>query len=409
MSEFSSSSSTSAKSYGVFYKFKKYVVSKLSKSKGGRALIRNALGSEGHTLMKILLDLMRKYSDEAIVNELQKKFYNLVAKIHLLMKDQRISPEDIELMKAPNSVFAIYVYEEILKPINERNSGTAADLLNEASKIAIKVLLPHSNEKNMNKITDIITYFTSGGFLNFLMRDSSNDYACSIARESLSRLLHHGGSLYIDSSQSVRYTRIRLCNRLRALKPMLSTEASLEYMLRYGESSSLFCEWLQLLPPPSNKQLVNKLNCYIAYDKLQAITSPHVKVFRSEDFRRKYFMNPKSVFFINHPLLLLARHRPSNESGKIRLDGIEEKSSSIDSDLGKETNTNTLLTLEAVIPVVDAIAKELRMKYDEFKTSSPQMLKLRDEYELTQRMLESLMKDDDDVDVDDGNGSDDGH
>ena len=283
----------------LVHRLKKFVVSKLSASQTGRMLMRNALGHEGHEIMRILLDVCTRYSEPHVKDDIQSKFYNIVYKVNLLIDGNLISEDKMQKIKNVNAVFSNYFCKQLSLPPGERNSMSAGALLIDALAVWTETLTPHLKKKNIDKVEVIVKYCASG-FLDFFMCNRLNQYACIKCQNYLESMLKYGGSLYVDQESVAKHMRARISKKAKNLRNALRRDASLDVLLQHKGTLLSFAKWLRNQESSVDAQLVNKLNFYQAYNNIKQNNSKHVVNYRAKELADRYFNHPTNDAYIEY-------------------------------------------------------------------------------------------------------------
>ena len=150
------------------FRAKKFLVSRMSYSGGGRYLMSQALGFQERKLVDLMFKLITRYSGKGTSDLIRKYFYNIMGKVWVLVEqgtaliEERIAP-----LREPNFLFASYFLDQLrTKDPMSRNTMAVQQLLKEATSHLIGLLPILFKEETVNKAINIIEHF-EGSFEQF--------------------------------------------------------------------------------------------------------------------------------------------------------------------------------------------------------------------------------------------------
>ena len=154
------------RSGGWYFQAKKFVVSKLSYTSGGRFVMSKALGVQERKIVDLIFSLITKFSGKSTSNLLRKYFFNIMGKLYLIYEqgivllEERLAP-----LREPNYLFASYFLEQLSIPdAGNRNIPALQLLLAEATSRMIGLLPLLFKEETVNRSIRIIEYFWTLSF-----------------------------------------------------------------------------------------------------------------------------------------------------------------------------------------------------------------------------------------------------
>lgn len=230
---------------GWYFKAKKFVVSKLSYTSGGRFVMSKALGAQERKIVDLIFSLVTKFSGKSTSDLLRKYFFNIMGKLYLIYEQGTVLLEEsLAPLKEPNYLFASYFLEQLTIPdVGARNIPALQLLLAEATSRMIGLLPLLFKEETVNKSIRIIEYFLDSKFLEFVMKDPQNDSERDLLNVAVSYILN--GSTQSPDGHRV-HSSVVLRNRLRSRKREIQdlvTNPTLINFLRSEEGSVLIWDW----------------------------------------------------------------------------------------------------------------------------------------------------------------------
>jgi hypothetical protein len=195
----------------------------MASTRGGRVIIRNSLGTEGHKLMVILIDMMQRFTTQEKMDEIQKCFYQLMSKIGLLLKSGIIPAEIMNEMQGKNRFVADRIMKLLAIPPAARDVEMCISMLKEVNGMIGELQnTPIGDEKDVVRAQKIVEFFTTEGFLNFVLKDPSNAKPC----ETIVGIVHIMLNPPLEQSYALRM-KINVAEKMSATRGGRATIRSL--------------------------------------------------------------------------------------------------------------------------------------------------------------------------------------
>jgi hypothetical protein len=272
------------KPQGFFLRMKKFVAAKMSGTRGGRAVIRSFLGTEGHQLMMISIDLMQRFTTQEKVDEIQTHFYKIVSKIGILIREGVVSEESLDTMRTPNGIFAAAIMNQLAMPSDARDVTMCIKLLRDAIDKMIVELHQFIKDKGVSRILVMLEFFSSEGFFNFLLKDPSNEKPCDMILALVGTLLDEGrGSPQVVLG--LKATKRKLQIKLNSLRYILNNSSAEAFLHSSNQGLMIFWDWIL---SRDSTQEPNLLGFYMACTDMQDIAFADVQAVRCRGLLNKY-------------------------------------------------------------------------------------------------------------------------
>ena len=124
-----------------------------------------------------MFGLITKFSGKSHSDLIRKYFYNIIGKIYILFQ---VNNDDIQRqiapLREPNFLFASYFLEQLkLREASKRNTIAVLQLLREAAANVVGLLPVLLKEETVQKAIIIIELFQEESFVDFVLKDSTNE------------------------------------------------------------------------------------------------------------------------------------------------------------------------------------------------------------------------------------------
>ncbi len=214
-----------------------------------------------------MFGLITKFSGKSHSDLIRKYFYNIIGKIFILFQadnDDNIQRQ-ITPLREPNYLFATCFLEQLKqREVPKRNTAAVLQLLTEAAANVIGLLPILLKEETVQKAIIIIDLFQQESFVDFVLKDSSNEVERVLVIDALEKVLNGGN----DSSQTQSMlVKTRMQHRKRILSE-LCTKPTLISFLKSDEASVLINDWAVGL---GDKNTLHRLQFHTAVEEFKSL------------------------------------------------------------------------------------------------------------------------------------------
>jgi hypothetical protein len=278
----------------VWLRTKKFFVSKLSGTSGGRTMMRNALGGSGSQVLNVIMEIVRRYSDKKLATSMEKDVFKIVSKVYLVIQSGALEEEVLNSMREPNYLFAASLMDQLDKRFDKRNPDLVGEFMTRAVHSLRRQMTAHIKEESLQRLDRVLDYCTTQGFLHFFLADEENYADCGVVRRILARMMLQRQSQLDTAMQNLRNLHKNLGIKLRILEPVLRC-ASTEQFLAQGDSATYFWDWVL---STKDAPTAWALGFHVAVLELKALKDYRVVPIRINALASKYILNPSSSSYL---------------------------------------------------------------------------------------------------------------
>uniref|UniRef100_A0A7S2WBI3 Uncharacterized protein n=1 Tax=Mucochytrium quahogii TaxID=96639 RepID=A0A7S2WBI3_9STRA len=275
---------------------KKKVASKIGDSKMGRKALIKLLGPEGDALVGALKSAVTKIDNKDLAKELKKDLFKWVMKASVLVQHKTLTKDNTRYLRRPAQLGMERMVEmaDRNKP-GDREVDKLSTEIKALGDMVRKLMEPHCQDKNANKITKLFDYYADPNFLDKLMNDQALEEERETILEATRNLLVQIPSVLTDEeSLAIAVARVRL------IIPEVH-EPSLALCLEKNrpEFTALFTSFLDA---SMNKESGKAFRFLLMEDAFTQISAPNLRASRSSVIFKKFFA-PGSRLSGNKPEL----------------------------------------------------------------------------------------------------------
>lgn len=239
-----------------FFKFKKYVVSRMGDTKLGRAQLLEAVGEDVTALLEGLCDVVEKFADKSVAEDVNRKTIKLAAKVFLLWREKRVTVEDAAALSPLLVAAAASAVEALEGKPGAVDPNPAAAALQRAGEALVPIIQPHMKERNWQLVNELCGgMYASPAFLSFLFNSPLVVRERGVLLSQFHTLLApFGGAGSKRRAQKCVIAGCELprlivrgaqyCQGHHALKYAAGPPARVQDFLENVEFAALFKEWL---------------------------------------------------------------------------------------------------------------------------------------------------------------------
>eukprot|EP00511_Aplanochytrium_stocchinoi_P005618 CAMPEP_0204828944 /NCGR_PEP_ID=MMETSP1346-20131115/6913_1 /ASSEMBLY_ACC=CAM_ASM_000771 /TAXON_ID=215587 /ORGANISM="Aplanochytrium stocchinoi, Strain GSBS06" /LENGTH=413 /DNA_ID=CAMNT_0051958363 /DNA_START=245 /DNA_END=1486 /DNA_ORIENTATION=+ len=191
------------------FRVKKHVASKVGDTKLGRTALIKMAGSSGDDLINSLKSAVTKLDGREKAKELKKNTLKWVLKASMLWKHKDLSADTIKPVRTPAQLAA-----EILMQVHSKRKCASRDVDPIHEKLVTltdkfnDVFAPLSQDKNVEKLCSIVSYYGSKRFLNHLLNDHQCEEESAQIAKALEKMLKSVPRMLDTEKDLLRYKYI---------------------------------------------------------------------------------------------------------------------------------------------------------------------------------------------------------
>ena len=212
-----------------------------------------------------MFNLITKFSGKAHSDLIRKYFYNVIGKVYILFQASNDEIQtQITPLREPNFLFASCFLEQLkVRDLTKRNTMAVLQLLKEAAGNVVGLLPILLKEETVQKAITIIELFQQESFVEFVLKDSSNEVERVLIIDALEKVLS-GKEVSQTQSNAVKS---RLQHRKQILTD-LCAKPTLVAFLRSDEASVLIWDWAIGV---GNKNVLHRLQFHTAVEEFKSL------------------------------------------------------------------------------------------------------------------------------------------
>mmetsp|Transcript_15222 Transcript_15222/g.29536 ORF Transcript_15222/g.29536 Transcript_15222/m.29536 type:complete len:403 (+) Transcript_15222:1241-2449(+) len=265
---------------------KKKMASKLGESKIGRATLVKLMGPEADAIVSALKEAVVKMDNKNKAKELKKDIFKWVLKASVLIQNKNLHKDNTSHLRRPIQLAAerlIDICDRV--PAGKRDLSEVSKEFKDVAVLLRKVLEPHCQDKNADKVVNIINYYADLNFLNRFMNEDIAAQERETILTSLRHMLLPFPSVLFDQ-ESIDSALLRAVNIQSEIRnPSLAMCLGQEH----PQLSSLFAVYVDAL---DNKALGQSVRFIMAEHEFTLISAANIRASRARILYNKYLATP---------------------------------------------------------------------------------------------------------------------
>lgn len=153
---------------GIGTRAKKFMGSRTAGTKLGRKAILNVLGEDGEILFNAIKESAKLYFGETQGKKLKEDMLKMILKINLLVNEKTLTPENTSAGQEPIHALLFQAQLDFDGTEHHVDPSVLSKRLNEVSTVWIDIVKKHMQEKNIEKLQEVIIMLGDVKFLDGL-------------------------------------------------------------------------------------------------------------------------------------------------------------------------------------------------------------------------------------------------
>ena len=275
------------------FKMQKKLASTVGDTKAGRTTLLKLIGEQGVEIIQSLKSAVTSFESREKAKELKKNTVKWIIKVALLWKRQSITRANSKVVvEQAQLISEIFCRVLETKPRGSRDVAPVVDGIGFLRTNMEQLLKPHSQPKNVAKLSAVLEYYGSKAFLEHLMNSPKVEQECTQISKNIKNVFTSPTDVY-DIYDKQR-------DRIRYIDLLLNVSAYDCVNSKFPEVTDVFKAYLKELEQRDSvaKYLTNSI-CFIATTKeYRMVSSKTLLAPRAKTIYSK-FIGPTAT----HPVL----------------------------------------------------------------------------------------------------------